>query len=119
MTGLAWVPAGPDARMEGAEHYVAESGWLLARIQRGPGNRGWLWSVSTHKRVLAKGEIGGPDDPRGVAEDYKTVAQSDLALAKDRVVLAINQIYNGSGSPIQYATSSSEALTLMREGLLR
>ena len=49
---LTWVELG----IPGAEHLVAESGWMLARVQRGERPDRWFWNVTTHRTVIAHGE---------------------------------------------------------------
>lgn len=50
-----WVALLDAPEFATAEHYVAESGWLLARVQRAPGGRRWDWNVATHTRIVAHG----------------------------------------------------------------
>ena len=72
---LEWYTLTDD---RGAEHYVAESGWLLARIQRGPGSKGWDWCVATTRGFADRGEF--PDDD--------TCEQAKAACER-----AVNEVY--------------------------
>ncbi len=71
---LEWVTV---SDMPGAEHYVAQSGWMLARVQRGPGHKCWLWSVSTHARLLISGDT---DKDVGQVKGYCHTAVIDAYL---------------------------------------
>ncbi len=56
---LDWVTL---VALNGAEHFVAEHGWLLARVQRGARPNEWLWSVGTHEHPPEHGIASGPGD---------------------------------------------------------
>ena len=69
---LEWVALIEE---QGIEHYIAESGWMLARVQRGPNCKGWLWSVNTHRHVISRGKFYDGDE----LEDAKNACEAIVA----------------------------------------
>lgn len=72
-----WYSIGID----GAEHFVAESGWMLARVQHDSSNRTFEWNVATTRGVIAWGVVEIVDRRR--AAYYLDVAKAHcLAVVK-------------------------------------